>query len=622
MAAREKRKQRRALQMGPWLTVLALLAVSGLIALFSVSLQPGSLTKALRGFLRQPVLIALNYFPALICTAVLYFLFGNVFWAGSVTGAVMSLLSYANLLKYEGREDTLVPADIFLFREAMDAARDYQLDMHWAWLAMIAALVIGLALLGLLIRSARPRTCVRAAGAAGALLIFVLSVRFVYTDKELFNSLEVPERDNVGSVFNTLGFNYCFLNNVGANAVTRPSGYSAAEAEAWAAAVPERSESLDFRPNVIFVMCEAFSDLSEEEMFCYAPQDDPLRDYRLVCDSELSLSGHIVVSNYGAGTSNTEFDVLTGMLTDMIGERITSSFRAVRRPTDSLAGVYLADGYDSFFMHPGKPWFYNRQNVYAYLGFDDQVYEEAFDRSDCKGPMISDAAFLRVLEDCLQTRLVENENPLFAYAVTIQNHQAYTPGKYGAPSPRAQVSVPLSEEASGQLSVYLEGVRDSSAMLLELTEYLDTLEEPTILVFFGDHRPNIPRVDDELGLDLHPPQTLEDSVKAFSVPFLIRVNTAYAQRADVAAAYAALGLPENGTISDNYLGAMVLSLSGHDGHSAFFDYLNAMRRELPVLRPWKSVYILSDGTFTQELSPQLQAQVDKLDKWSYYILRH
>ncbi len=616
-----KKNSAHRLKMGPWLTVLALFAVSGLIALFSIYLQPGSFTTCIRGFLRQPLLILLNGFPALIVTTALYFAFGNVFYAGALSGGVLTMLSYVNLLKYEGREDTLVPADILLFREAMGAAQDYQLEMHWGKLAAIAVLVLALVLLGVFIKSARPGRLIRTCGALAALGLFVLSVRFVYTEKELYNSFEVPEQYNIGSVFNTLGFSYCFLYNVRLYPVDKPADYSAAEVKEWIGEPLEKPEPLGFQPNVIIIMCEAFTDLSAEDAFCYPEEENPLYDFYRACDSELAISGHIVVSNYGAGTANTEFDVMTGMQTNMISEGTTSAFRVVRKRTDSLASVLGEDGYHSFFLHPGKSWFYNRNSVYAHMGITDQVFEEAFDGADYKGAMISDAAFLEKLEANLQSRLVEADEPLFTYAVTIQNHQSYGWNKFGDPPPLAQVSVSLSDESLKQISVYLQGVRDSSAMLLELTEYLDSLPEPTLLVFFGDHRPNIIDADNELGLNIHPPETPEATLKAYSVPFMIRANKAFGERTDVPAAFAALDLPADHRISDNFLGGIVLELTGHSGENAFFDFLGGLRRELPVLWPEMDLYVLADGSAVNELPPELQAKVDKLAKWTYYLLR-
>ena len=613
----EKIRDVRAWVMGPWVTALSIFIVAGVIALLCVYMQPGSLADALSGFLQQPLLIPLNYFPALVSTALLYFVLNNVFFAGAVSGGVMTALSYISLLKYEGREDTLVPADILLFKEAIGAVRDYQLELHWGRLAAIAALVLFLMILGIFIKSAVLRRRFRIAGALAALLVFALSVEFIYTDKKLYNDFRVPSRYNIGSVYNTLGFNYCFLYNFRLYPVDRPAGYSRAEAESWNAVDPANANPLDFQPNVIIVMCEAFSDLSAEDVFTYSEQDNPLYEYDLACDSELALHGHIVVTNYGAGTANTEFDVMTGMQTDMIGEETTSAFRVVRKRTDSLATVLSKDGYGTLFMHPGQSWFYNRNSVYAHLGITDQVFKDAFDETDLKGTRISDAAFL----DELKSDIERMESPLFIYSVTIQNHQAYPWDKYDVPVPAAEVSVPLSDSAMEQLSVYLEGVRDSSRMLLDLTAYLDTLSEPTLLVFFGDHRPNIGSTDTELGLAWSDAAAPEEIVASFSVPFLIRANAAFGERVDIPAAFDGLRLPENHIISDNYLGGVILTLTGHNGENAFFDYLNTLRLELPVLRAREGVYARSDGTLTTSLTPEEQAMVDRLSRWTYYRLR-
>ena len=327
------------------------------------------------------------------------------------------------------------------------------------------------------------------------------------------------------------------------------------------------------------------------------------------------------MSNYGAGTANTEFDVLTGMQTNMIGEGTTSAFRVVRRQTRSVPSLLKTAGYNTFFMHPGQSWFYNRASVYDYLGISDQVFVEAFDESDYKGTMISDAAFLDELKADLNERMVGSDTPLFTYTVTIQNHQAYGYGKYDERPAPVPLSVPVSDGAMEQLSVYMEGVRDSSAMLAALTEYLDSLEEPTVLVFFGDHRPNLGTACTELGLHYNRNASPEETIDTYSVPYVIWSNRAYAAQVDLPARYAALDLPENGRISDNYLGAMVLELIGYSGESAFFDELNALRHELPVYREREASYCLADGVYTDVISEALQDELVRLHKWTYYLLK-
>lgn len=611
---------KRRLMLSPLLTALLGLGMTGFITLVCVWIQPGSFLDTMRAFYHQPLLIALNWFPVIVFTAILYSLIGNLFFSGAVSGGVMAVMSYVNLLKIEGREDPFVPSDILLIREAMNAAGEYQLDLHWEKLLLIAALIAAAIVLGIFIKSPKPRRwLVRAVCIVLCIALFACAVRFVYTDKKLYESFKVPYAYNIPSVFNTLGFNYCFWYNYNLYPVDKPDGYSRAEVEGWdqtaSAAEPE------VRPNVIMIMCEAFSDLSAEPMFLYSEDENPLAGFRQVASSDRAVSGHIVVSNYGAGTANTEFDVLTGMQTNMIGEGTTSSFRVVRRPTRSVPSLLKDAGYNTFFMHPGQSWFYNRMSVYNYLGISDQVFVEAFDESDYKGTMISDAAFLDELKRDLDERMAGSDAPLFTYSVTIQNHQAYGYGKYDEKPDPVPLSVSVSDSAMEQLSVYMEGVRDSSAMLAALTEYLDSLDEPTVLVFFGDHRPNLGTACTELGLRYNLNETPEETIDTYSVPYVIWSNEAYASAVDLPARYAALELPENGRISDNYLGAMVLQLIGYTGQSAFFDELNALRSELPVLREREASYCLADGTYTDTLTPELEAAVSRLHKWTYYLLK-
>lgn len=608
------------LLLSPLMTVLLGLGMTGFITLVSIWIQPGSLFDTLRAFYHQPLLILLNWFPVIVLTAVVYCLLGNLFYAGSVSGVIAAVLSYVNLLKIEGREDPFVPGDILLIREAMNAAGEYQLNLHWGKLAAIALLAVLGILLGIFLKSPKLRRWpVRIVCAALCIAVFAGAVRFVYTDKKLYESFKVPYAYNIPSVFNTLGFSYCFWYNYNLYPVDKPDGYSRAEVEGWDQT--EAEVTPEVRPNVVMVMCEAFSDLASEPVFQYSDEDDPLAGFRQVASSENAVSGHIVVSNYGAGTANTEFDVLTGMQTNMIGEGTTSAFRVVRRQTRSVPSLLKAAGYNTFFMHPGQSWFYNRASVYDYLGISDQVFVEAFDESDYKGTMISDAAFLDELKADLNERMVGSDTPLFTYTVTIQNHQAYGYGKYDERPTPVPLSVPVSDSAMEQLSVYMEGVRDSSAMLVELTEYLDSLAEPTVLVFFGDHRPNLGTACSELGLHYNRNASPEETIDTYSVPYVIWSNSAYAAQVDLPARCASLDLPENGRISDNYLGAMVLELIGYSGESAFFDELNALRRELPVYREREASYCLADGVYTNVISEAQQDELVRLHKWTYYLLK-
>ena len=608
-------KKRRLHTMSPACTALALAAGTLLAGGVTLALQQGSLLATLSAFWAEPILFVLNLWPVAALALLFYFLLGNAWYGAGLTTLIWGLLSYINLVKVDARGDPFVPGDILLLTEGMEAVGSYQLNMHWGKLALLLVLSLALILLGTGVKSARPRLVIRLVAALTVVAAFGTTMAFLYPDSELYDRMEGPNRANVPAVYEAFGFPYCFLHNFNLYPVDKPPGYNAQEAASYEDTYREAEAAPETAPNILMVMCEAFTDLPNQAAFTYTGETNPIAAYNRL--AEQTLSGHLVVSNTGAGTANTEFDVLTGMMTNRIGTGTTSAFRVVHRNIDSIPRMLTQDGYRTFFLHPGQNWFYNRESVYSYLGITDQVFQDAFSRSDLVGDWISDAGFLRVLKESLEAR--QGDTPLFTYAVTIQNHQSYGAGKYGYVPDPPQTDIALSDAARTYLSVYFKGLQDSAAMLEELTEYLDSLDAPYLLVFFGDHQPNLGGhylAYRELDPNYGSTDTVEETLQPYTVPYLIWGNAAYRQDHDLLAQAQAWNLPE--TISSHYLGALTCQLAGYQGHDGYFDFLNALREQLPVSSVYG--YQLSDGSYTDTLPDDLQSLEDIRWKWQYYRL--
>ena len=608
-------KKRRLHTMSPACTALALAAGTLLAGGVTLALQQGSLLATLSAFWAEPILFVLNLWPVAALALLFYFLLGNAWYGAGLTTLIWGLLSYINLVKVDARGDPFVPGDILLLTEGMEAVGSYQLNMHWGKLALLLGLSLALILLGTGVKSARPRLVIRLVAALTVVAAFGTTMAFLYPDSELYDRMEGPNRANVPAVYEAFGFPYCFLHNFNLYPVDKPPGYNAQEAASYEDTYREAEAAPETAPNILMVMCEAFTDLPNQAAFTYTGENNPIAAYNRL--AEQTLSGHLVVSNTGAGTANTEFDVLTGMMTNRIGTGTTSAFRVVHRNIDSIPRMLTQAGYRTFFLHPGQNWFYNRESVYSYLGITDQVFQDAFSRSDLVGDWISDAGFLRVLKESLEAR--QGDTPLFTYAVTIQNHQSYGAGKYGYVPDPPQTDIALSDAARTYLSVYFKGLQDSAAILGELTEYLDSLDAPYLLVFFGDHQPNLGGhylAYRELDPNYGSTDTVEETLQPYTVPYLIWGNAAYRQDHDLLAQAQAWNLPE--TISSHYLGALTCQLAGYQGHDGYFDFLNALREQLPVSSVYG--YQLSDGSYTDTLPDDLQALEDIRWKWQYYRL--
>lgn len=595
---------------------LELIALMGWVFLMQFYISPGPFIWTIKHMILYPKLLVLNLLPIAAMLLIIYWLCSNSFIAGGITNAFFGLMSYVNLLKIDGRDDPFVPADIILLREALDATGEYRLDMHYGIVALIVISTAVFILLGIYLGRREKRDGKgRITGIIAAACVFAIAYFTAYSSQPLFDSFPTSMEYNVTTSFNESGFNYCFLHNANLYGVDKPEGYSADEIkqsiDGFVAAEPDTVQ-----PQMLMIMCEAFTDLNDNPAFDYAEDESPLHYYHLVRDSENCISGRIVVPNFGAGTANTEFDVITGMQTNLISQTSNSALRSFHKDIPSTAQVLEDNGYDTFFMHPGLSWFYNRDSAMSYMGFDSKEFVDGF--VDQSG---RDSVFLEELKAQLSSRTANGEK-LFTYSTTIQNHQAYVYTKYDFDIPKVKTKTELSPEAEEFLSVYTYGIGCSSEMLYNLTEYLNTLSEPYMLVFFGDHLPNL-GADflsyKELGLDIGENGTAEQLINSCSTPYIIWINDAYKNSIDFEKAKAELELPADGRISACFLGEVALELAGYDVTDPYYSFLGELRRELPVIKA--GAVVTADGTIIDKPDDKQEELVSKLHNWQYYRMK-
>ena len=618
-------------QLSPAVSLLAVFLLTGFYTVLCLCLQPGSYF-AVSGvqLLQLPVLLVLNALPIGLTLLAAAFLLGNVFWSAALTGTLWCVLSIANRIKIEVRDEPVFPRDFYLLKEVGSAVSDY--DIRWPWLhiAIVLLCAAALAVAGHVVKCRLPKlrgvkeSILRAGGAAASVLILVVLILTVYSSNALYTLFRVSNDYYVPAVFNEMGFPYCFCHHFTTYLVERPAGYNRREAEEWdSARTPAAVENKDV--HVIMVMNEAFSDLTDWDGFTYTESNDPLAAFHALQKSAYAFSGHIVVPNFAAGTANTEFDVLTGMQTQFIGAGTTSAMRTVNRNLDSLLRIFRADGYDTSYVHPGDDWFYNRENVLRWFGAEETLFVDEMSDLDYKGRWVTDVSLVELIRQRFTASVADGEK-VFSYITTIQNHMSYTPDKYGEGYryPPVETSLTLSDNVASLLSVYIEGVRDADAMLGLLADSFSASDEPVVLVFFGDHLPYLG--DNRIGYqELGSEAALnEDQSKnryaAYEAPYIIWANEAAAQELDWENAVAALELPADNRISSSFFGQVILELTGRSDDSPWFSWLGQLRRELPVVQPAASLTPQGDTVLRADLSDRQQQLITKMHRWSYYKL--
>lgn len=275
------------------------------------------------------------------------------------------------------------------------------------------------------------------------------------------------------------------------------------------------------KPNIVVIMSEAFWDINQLDVEL---SRNPISFFDQL--KKESISGELIVPVFGGGTANTEYEVLTGMtLKNYPWDWHVVYRESMDEPTPSLASILSEYGYETIALHPYYPWYYRRDEVYPMLGFHQFISIENMEDAQQIGPFVSDAYVTDLIIDLIE----DNEKPIFNFTVTMQNHGPYHNERFADDSEeKINVLTPINDEASDLLACYAQGLYYSDLELKRLIDYLSVWDEPTLLVFFGDHLPMLGEdflVYREAGfIGDESADVLKDEVKMMSVPYLVWAN--------------------------------------------------------------------------------------------------
>lgn len=358
----------------------------------------------------------------------------------------------------------------------------------------------------------------------------------------------------------------------------RPEGYSLERVAAIEARYAQPEDAAPARangeaPNVIVIMSEAFSDLA---VYGSAPNagPDPIPFFHSL--KENAIRGYALSSVYGSLTDHSEYSCLTGNLLEGFEAGTTVYAGYIHEPIYSLVSALKGQGYRCLATHPFRPTGYRRNYVYPLLGFDEATFLDDYPQQDLVRNYVSDQEMFEYL-----IRRCEEESPkgkLFLFGVTMQNHGGYD---YEGPNYERTVSLEGYSRDYPEAEQYLSLLRESDRALEYLVSYLEGIDTPTVLLFFGDHQPNLGM---ELPQELHggPLSTLDERQLQYAVPFLVWANYDIEER-DV------------GLTSLNYLSNYLYEAAGME-LPAYNRFLRDMQAVIPAINI-RGYYSAAQGRF-------------------------
>ncbi|MEA5084725.1 MAG: LTA synthase family protein [Lachnospiraceae bacterium] len=568
-----------------------------------------------------PLLFFLNYIPVFLLMALILFISNNALFSTVSSGGFFILMAIANSEKVRLRQDPLFPTDLSLFTELVGIAKNFSLKIILLYLFIIVFILFIVTLAFVFFKSPKLSVPVRIAGISGIIIIGAISNNFLYKSVDLYNVFAVDGNQYFEvNQYGSKGFIYSFCHKFNSMHVKAPDGYnstyySALEKDFNSSASEYADKKL---PHIIMVMGEAFSDLSNNPNFDFSNYGNPLGNWNEIAQTKNSVSGHIIVPNYGGGTSDTEFDVLTAYPTRYI-DNASNSYSLIRKDIDSMPKRLRSIGYNTLAIHPGYPWFYNRANVYSYMGFESFISLESFQGSEkYRGGYIADKYASDSIIENFEQHIAISDSPLFEFCVTIENHGPYDE-KYNEVEKTFDTDVSLTKNEETLLNSYFMGIKDADKEIKRLTDYFEASDEPVVFMYFGDHLPGFSNgMDffDILDYDIDANGTMEELFNVYKTPFMIWQNSASKELVDISKTVDTLNLPKNHTISSNYLGSTMLELIGVNGISPIFDYSNELRAELPIIT--NSGFMTASGDYITQVNDELTEKCAVLKGWVHY----
>ena len=339
-----------------------------------------------------------------------------------------------------------------------------------------------------------------------AMVALVVAVTFGATWGLIKTNVLATFFGNLAYAYQDYGAPYCFVNTWLNTGIHKPAGYSetAMKNILAKANIKDGKEALEVKntdigkksPNIIFLQLESFTD---PQLFNKIKlSTDAIPNFRNLMANY--SSGYLTVPACGAGTANTEFEVMTGLSVKFFGPG-EYPFKSVLRntPAESIALDLKNRGYSTHAIHNHRALFYNRNEVFKNIGYDTFTSLEYM--SDVpKTP--KNWAKDKILTNQIMEALNSTESRDYIYTISVQGHGKY-PTEQLVKNPKVTVTDAPSQDLKWKYEYYVNQLYEMDQFVKELTDTLSKLEEPTILVMYGDHIPALDITADSYDKDLY-----------------------------------------------------------------------------------------------------------------------
>lgn len=536
-----------------------------------------------------------NYLVILLLLFLIFAFCGSFRVSLLITNTVCYGLALAHCYVVLFRGTPFVPMDFLSVTTAVNVANTYNFTPTHT--VIIGSLIfIFLTVIGIKIKTPKYTAVTKIVSRTFMGTFFVCLICLFYFTSIFANAGVKPDFWNQSRGYRNYGFVFSFFCNTKYLYMTEPNGYNAETIGDYVSSTVDKDEPAVIKPsgnepNIICIMNESLSDLSVLGEFTTN------QDYMPFMHSltENTVKGNLYVPVIGAGTSNTEFEFLTGHSTAFLPSGSNAYMLYVKNPLASLVSTLEGQGYSSWAFHPYYSTGWDRVKVYQNFGFDsfsflenlidvsllndytknngDAEYLQSLvntyypDRTNMLlRQYVSDSYNYDVIIDNYENR--DKSKPYFVFNVTMQNHGGYS---NSASNFDECIQITSSPTYYNKASKYLSLIKASDDAFKGLIEYFSNVKEPTIICMFGDHQPNIETefIASLLGVNSVNGLSIEQEQTRHITPFYIWANYDIEEK-------------HIDKLSSNYLSSYMLDIAGLK-LTEYNKYLLKLSETLPVI---------------------------------------
>ncbi|MFR5114095.1 LTA synthase family protein [Turicibacter sanguinis] len=421
----------------------------------------------------------------------LYCLFNHLILAISLSNLLLIVVGIANYYKMLVVGEPIYPSDMSMLSQ-MDEIVGYVKEiLSPALIGGLMAFIIGLAILSVFTRKGTKLT-LKSRVIGLVLALFYLASTFYY-DKTFMNPIVTKtvnfSKWNQLSNYQQNGFLFGFITNLQNDLMIKNENYSEANMQQITDYYTEKAKEYNQNltntqtPNVMVIVSESLSDPTVFNQLTFS--EDPLPNLRQYMQTY--SSGNMLSPFKGNRTANIEFEFLLGFTNSLLLEGTVPFQQALSQKTEipSIVSYFDDLGYSSIAIHPNNAAFYKRSLVYPALGFDEFMSIDKMTAPEYidSGKYVTDEYVFNQMYD----HLLNTEGPTFTYGLTMQNHIPIFDEKFG---PTSITVTDSSLVENKEMETYAEGLKETDTALKDFITKIENYDEPTVVVFFGDHLVN------------------------------------------------------------------------------------------------------------------------------------